>query len=185
MFDLLNDAAALFRPTTPKDILPAISELCRSITPGAKPLFLEVNAQEGARFGECFANVQKMITKHGGGKQHGWLIWERPGIFVEAEFHCVWETNEGELFDVSPRQDGEEVVLFLPDSARRFDGRPVPNKRKALTNDPLVSRFLKSRDKIDKCRRRTYRDGRFTMPPAMLLEALEIDVLMVERYGKS
>lgn len=37
--------------------------------------------------------------------------------FVEAEFHAVMK-RRGALHDITPRNDGEKIVLFVPDPTR-------------------------------------------------------------------
>jgi hypothetical protein len=42
------------------------------------------------------------------------MIWEC-AMFAEAEFQCVWRSTEGQQIDITPRRDGEAMILFLPD----------------------------------------------------------------------
>lgn len=61
----------------------------------------------------------------------GWTLWQhKPTRFVEAQFHTVWRNDEGRLIDVTPRQDGEKKVLFIPDPKRcirltDYEGAPA------------------------------------------------------------
>jgi uncharacterized protein YchJ len=62
-----------------------------------------------------------------------------PGVFLEAEFHAVWATLDGMLVDPSPKADGEDRILFLPDATRTYVGLPVENRRKLLVkNDAML-----------------------------------------------
>jgi hypothetical protein len=72
----------------------------------------------GYREGQCHVNVLHRVRMHGGKRLNGWIIWECM-MFAEAEFHCVWQTS-GALIDITPRRDGEEQILFLPDPATRL-----------------------------------------------------------------
>src|ERR1700676_161605 len=58
---------------------------------------------------ECHVNVLHRVRHHGGKRVNGWVIWESQP-FDEAEFHCVWQNPEGDLIDVTPRNDHEEFI---------------------------------------------------------------------------
>ena len=72
----------------------------------------------------------------------GWAIWEYPKVFIEAEFHSVWQAPDGVLHDLVPRQQPPVRILFVRDPRRRYVGRQVDNVRKPLTNDKNVKEFL-------------------------------------------
>ena len=61
---------------------------------------------------------------------------------VEAEFHCVWESPEGELIDITPKMYETQNIIFLPDSTKNYTGRQVDNIRKSISLDKNVSRFI-------------------------------------------
>jgi hypothetical protein len=78
-----------------------------------------------------------------GGKQYnGWAIWEWPKVFIEAEFHCVWESPGGELIDLTPDGFQPDKILFLPQPQKQYRGRRVDNIRKPLSRDKDVHRFI-------------------------------------------
>ncbi|MGL4965857.1 MAG: SEC-C metal-binding domain-containing protein [Inquilinus sp.] len=56
----------------------------------------------------------------GGSLLYGWLIWEWPRVFIEAEHHAVWE-KDGSLVDITPPSNGERRILFLPDPNASYD----------------------------------------------------------------
>ena len=92
--------------------------------------------------GECFAIVPKHVAAHGGCQLMGWAIWEWPGVLIEAEFHAVWQRNDGRILDLTPRPIFADPVTFLPDPAREYKGRQVDNVRLALSKDRDVTRFI-------------------------------------------
>lgn len=61
---------------------------------------------------------------------------------IEAEFHCIWESPEGELFDITPKMYETENIVFLPDPTKSFTGRQVDNIRKSISVDPNVTRLI-------------------------------------------
>ncbi|BCV47449.1 hypothetical protein [Shewanella algae] len=48
--------------------------------------------------------VQNKIDKFGGTLITGWAIWEKVGVFIEAEFHAVWLKPDGEHLGLNPRR---------------------------------------------------------------------------------
>ena len=67
---------------------------------------------------------------------------ELSGIWLEAEFHTVWQSDEGSLLDLAPRQFAFERILFLRDPMRRYEGRQVASVFRALTQHPAVLRHI-------------------------------------------
>ena len=63
-------------------------------------------------------------------------------MFIEAEFHSVWESPEGELVDIVPRLRPFTEIAFVLDANRRYENRQVDNVRKQLVIDNDVKRFL-------------------------------------------
>lgn len=130
--------------TTPKEITERILKFCKEkIDQTTKPIFLKLVQVENCRFGDCFGNVENYIKNNGGSVQYGWIIWEIPNLFVEAEFHAVWVNNEGEYIDITPKVDGEKEILFLPDSKKKDEGGITPN----ITED-YIEKKLDKKTKI-------------------------------------
>lgn len=108
--------AALREPrgTTPPEVTPEIAEFCASIS--QKPVaYVRVDPSPAAKVARCHWNVMEHILKNGGTSAIGWAIWEAPGIHMEAEFHSVWVSPDGEMIDITPHRNGVARVLFLPD----------------------------------------------------------------------
>lgn len=70
----------------------------------------------------CHLNVAHRVKHHGGEPVRGWMIWTSIQ-FTEGEFHSVWRSPEGDLFDVTPRCDGEDTIVFVPDPASKVEPR--------------------------------------------------------------
>lgn len=94
---------------------------------GGTPVWLPfafTSADYKARY--CLSNCEAESRRTGAKIVFGWMIWEvRSQDFMEAEFHSVIKRG-GRLWDVTPRLDGEETILFVPDlnrKAERIDER--------------------------------------------------------------
>jgi hypothetical protein len=146
-FDILKAVLALAKaggvrqttPTTP--LSKTVTDLCEKISPGETPVFLDFSETD-PRYAasNCHTNVFHLVREHGGERVNGWIIWE--GRFAEAEFHAVWRSPEGELYDVTPRADGEKTVLFLPDLVTKVtrgqNGLMLPCNRTSVPECPYV-----------------------------------------------
>jgi hypothetical protein len=121
---------------------PHVGAFCTSIAAGVEAVRVPCRPLAGVPLNECFSILPDYIASHGGSQVIGWAVWERPRVFIEAEFHAVWRSPDGELVDIVPRARQFDEILFLPDAARPYTGRQVDNVRRALVNDNDVKRFL-------------------------------------------
>lgn len=102
--------------TTPKKLTPKITALCEHLAPGKQPATIPVRPEPTAIYGECYINVQNAIATRGGSCQTGWIIWQQPGILLNAERHACWVSPKGDLVDITPKLHDETEVLFLTDN---------------------------------------------------------------------
>ena len=161
--------------TTPKEITEEILEFCKEIDSTTKPNFLELSQVEEYICEECYGNVENHIKKNGGGVQYGWIIWEDPKIFLEGEFHAVWVNSEGKYTDVTPKVDGEDRILFLPDSKKKFTGELIDNIRKPLVDNAYTRTQVRVEERKFEIKKKYY-DGSIQIK----IPKFEIDNL--ERY---
>lgn len=129
-------------PVTPAEVSRELAALCNDLVPNGAPNYVRLHAELGAPSNECFPLVDAVVAKNRGRRLLGWSLWEFPGVFVEAEFHAVWESPSGELLDVTPKDRPVERILFLPDRGATYSGRQINNVRRPLTADPCVSSYL-------------------------------------------
>jgi hypothetical protein len=83
-----------------------------------------------------FDNVREVVRRRGGSMQYGWSLREKPDVFVEGEFYCVWRSPDGRLIDVTPTPDQRAEVFFLPDADRGWQGGEVERRRLTLHSKP-------------------------------------------------
>jgi hypothetical protein len=136
-----RSAFHVLAPRSPADT-PQVRAFCRSLLPGGELMRVPVNPPGWAEPEYCTDNVRMMIERHGGRAQSGWRIMESlPHVLLEAEFHVIWISPDGEALDVTPAPLAG-ATLFLPDPALRYEGRQIDNRRKALRPDPLIVDFI-------------------------------------------
>jgi hypothetical protein len=128
--------------TTPMKISEEITSLCQELVPGGVPIYLQVTPAPGARVNDCFVNIERHLTANGGAICIGWQIWEWPRVLLEAEFHAVWKDQNGTFVDITPKEDLEKSILFLPDPHRRYTGKRASNVQRPLSTDPTVTEYI-------------------------------------------
>lgn len=70
---------------------------------------------------DCHLNVWVQCNYEDGSPVSGWMISEDPKHgFIEAQFHTVWCSPDGELQDITPRLDKEKTIMFFPDRNREI-----------------------------------------------------------------
>jgi hypothetical protein len=130
-------------PITPADFSTALSELCQEAVPASdKPFYVNCHSKSKGKPQDCFEDVENHVQQHGGRTIYGWALWEMPKLFVEAEFHAIWQSTEGEFKDIAYRDRPSKRILFLPDPNRTYNGEQINNIRKPLSNNPLLFDYL-------------------------------------------
>lgn len=130
-------------PVTPAEISSEITLLCEEIFPkGDLPVLVQCEPIPGAPTRECFPLVEEKIRQAGGEIVYGWCIWELPSVFVEAEFHAVWRSPGGQLWDIAPKLEPTKSILFFQDDSRVYEGRQINNFRRPLRQHPLIHDFI-------------------------------------------
>lgn len=126
----------------PRHDSPHVLDFCSSIVKGQPPIVVPHEPLDGEPIGESFDTVPKHIVAHKGKQLNGWAIWQVADLYIEAEFHAVWQDTDGALIDLTPHWTTHESILFLPESGREYGRRNIDGVRRALTDDLDVIRFL-------------------------------------------
>jgi SEC-C motif len=145
-----------------------------------KPRFVPTTPVDGAEPNDCFPLVERHVAEHGGSICYGWTIWEWAGVYVEAEFHAVWQSPSGEIRDVTPKPLPVSQILFLPDPSRTYEGRQVNNVRRPLSSNPDVAEFLAAADAEFEFMNRGAR-GQHGAIPVSASEAAELETIRERR----
>ena len=175
-----DDAPMASGPTTVKTTMPpemtrAVRRLIETVVPGGNAVHLSVEPDVNAVVNECFPNVEAKIASSGGRMLCGWQLWEWPHVLVEAEFHAVWVSPEGEMIDITPKQHGETQILFVPDERLRYEGRAIDNRRQPLRDDQIIRHFIRVSEAIVRVMNRGDRASQFgyVTVPAHEIEPLQ------------
>jgi len=155
------------QPRVPDKVTPPIKRLINRIAPGGQPQYVKVLIEPDAEINECFANLERKIERDGGRIQFGWAIWYLPGILVEAEFHAVWVSPEGDLIDISPRPIQFQEIMFLTDHSAVYSGRQVGNIRIPVSKNPKVKEYIRMHEELFKIMNEgdlAYKHGPISIP---------------------
>ena len=139
---------AALHQVVPCVITKKVRRFCEQLAPSQIPVYIPVRPEAQAVELECYGNVLEKVRTSGGECVYGWEISEVPQIFLEAQFHAVWRSPDGELVDVTPPQIEAQRVLFLPDPGRVYEGVKVANQRFAIGNAALAERYWKLSDHL-------------------------------------
>jgi hypothetical protein len=132
-------------PPLPRPVTdtPAVRAFCEELVPGQIPVPVRIAPPKGATLDECVENVKSVVEFNDGSIEYGWMLWERPGVMLEAEFHAVWVRPSGSRLDVTPKLlPGMTEIVFLPDPDLVYEERQIDNKRVALADDPLIQQYI-------------------------------------------
>lgn len=160
--------------TTPSRVTADIRKLCRRIGGLEEPLFVDVTPRPDSEVDDCFQCVQRQVSEQGGWLQHGWMLWEWPGISAEGTFHAVWRRPDGSLLDVNRKQDDEPRILFAPDKQRIFEGQRVDTVRVAIGRNPKIKEWIDLNNRFDRIISRRIRNVPFGTEFVVEGEALEL-----------
>lgn len=164
--------------TTPETIDDVVRRFCADVVPGAEPVFVPVRpfkAVYGA--GYCTHIVPPYVEEHGGEAVTGWTIWYQPEFLIEAEFHMNWRSPDGELIDLTPKEDGEKQILFVPQQIEYDLSVPPPwNRRRALVDTPNSRQIVMYGVMMDKLKAKYWHRNGPQMPG--------IEVMQVESQAQ-
>jgi hypothetical protein len=108
----------------------------------AIPTVVKVDTHADARENECIEIVDKMVSLFGGERILGWQIWQG-GFLIEAEFHAVWQKDDGQIIDVSIKKNKIPAIVFVPDKGLQYKGKQINSVRVNLTKNPVVDDFIR------------------------------------------
>ena len=133
--------------TVPTELTDDIKLLLSKTGSREEPVYVPCKPDRNSPKDECFQLVESRVKAEGGERVLGWQIWQGQ-LLVEAEFHAVWRSPEGELIDITPKPMPSNKILFVIDPTAKYEGKQVNNIRINTTNSPLVDEFISVCDAI-------------------------------------
>lgn len=144
---------------TPPEITKQILKFMKKINPG-----IDINNIDDVQFysyvkipdeaysseyqiNECQNNVALKISKDGGNALAVWCIYQSP-ILLEAIYHHLWVSPDGEILDITPRSDKEKYSLVVIDPEQFYDGTLINTKKQILFDVPQVRKLIEVQERI-------------------------------------
>jgi hypothetical protein len=129
-------------PKTPEIENEHMTKLMDKLNNGYNPEYVEIKPEPFSQLQQCFGNVEQKVKKDGGSAHYGWAIFISE-IMIEAERHAVWENDNGDLVDVTPRDYGITTIVFVSDQENFvYRGQLIDNVRLNITKNPVVDDFI-------------------------------------------
>lgn len=132
----------MWRLYSPTEITNDVKRVLARLKTKNTPQQIPIRPENDCIPGSCFYNVERKVGRDRGKSRFGWAILQ--GSFIcEAEHHAIWESDEGELVDVTPREDEMKEIMFVSDNDLVFQGNAIDNVRINVLGDPMVDDFIR------------------------------------------
>jgi len=106
-----------------------------------EPVYLKVSPEPGAQTKDCFIAVQEKAKRDGGRMIMGWQVWKGKHL-IEAECHAVWEDENEELHDITPKEFPVYKILFIEDEKLVYEDKQIDNIRLNISNNELADDLI-------------------------------------------
>lgn len=126
---------------SPVDTNPDVERLLDLMGVEFTPEPVKVKVEPYATERSCYFNIEDKVKRDGGKIHYGWAIWQSHYL-CEAEHHAVWEDDNGDFLDITPREGKHETILFVPDNGKVFTGTSFPNVRINVSGNALIDDFI-------------------------------------------
>lgn len=134
---------------TPSEIQGHIEKLLSKLNAEFEPEIVPIIPEPYAKYEQCFNNVAEKVKRDGGSVHYGWAVFLSQ-IICEGERHAVWESPEGELLDITPRDPEVDRIMFISDNNLVYKGQIIDNVRINITNNRLVDDYILFSESIER-----------------------------------
>jgi hypothetical protein len=128
-------------PYSPTETTEHVEKLLQKMNAEFEPEQINVHVEPFAQIQNCFVNVDEKIKRDGGKVVYGRAIF-CTDIICEAEMHAVWESPDGELMDITPREFPFSQIMFVYDENFIYSDQLTDNVRINITDNSLVDDFI-------------------------------------------
>jgi hypothetical protein len=128
--------------TSPQNVNKFIDKILDKINAKFDQEIVPVVIDPNASLLNCFINVAEKVRRDGGHIHYGWAVWQSD-LICEAERHAVWEDLEGNLIDITPKENFQsDSIMFISDNNFVYTGQLTDNVRLNITNNSIVDDFI-------------------------------------------
>ncbi len=137
-----------FNGITPKQIDGIIDKFCKQINYSAKPQYINVQPWEKSKINDCVNNAKEYLKINKGNSVIGWAIWLHPHCMIEAEFHIIYQSDNGQLIDITPHKNNIDKILFMEDQSIKYNNCQISNIRKNISKSKLIDSVIDNWNEI-------------------------------------
>ena len=136
--------------STPKIIDPDVTAFCKYLGNTNNPYYLKTEPFHWSRVNCCDLNVKKATRDQGEKIVYGFKIWSIPKLYIEASLYCIQENFNGDLIDITPKEDGEETILFLPETQQNTVRLKCKGNMPRIALKETLKEFKKKKEESNK-----------------------------------
>jgi hypothetical protein len=133
-------------PFVPQGDSDAVTKLKAALNLDSTPMRIKAVPEPGAQERNCFEIIDDKVRRQGGHIRLGWSVWQHGDLFIEGEFHAVYDPDgEHPWVDCTPRAGSFGEILFLPDPNATYNLAStdlINNCRVPLRSDPRIQLAL-------------------------------------------
>lgn len=137
--------------TTVPALTTAVRDFCQKLNSQIEPVVIPTRVPPGALYNRCLGNVQTYVDRFGGKPFFGWSIWT-DDLMIEGIPHVIWIKPSGRPLDITPHENGEERILFVPNTVQDEATMMAGEREIApLVDHPLIAEYvelIKERDRL-------------------------------------
>jgi hypothetical protein len=116
--------------------------------PSQTPRWISVEPADWAAEHACVEVVDRLVQEQGGARLLGWMLWEWPNVFIEGEFHAIWQRPDGTVTDPTPKKPPLSAILFVLDPTAQITTWQKENVRKPLKHRREILDYLDIKGRI-------------------------------------
>lgn len=128
-------------PYSPKEVDDHVETLLDRLDAQFDPEQVPVKIEPYSKAGNCYINVEEKVKRDGGAVHYGWRVIISD-VLCEAERHAVWESEEGNLVDITPPPLSWDTIMFVSDNDFVYEGQLVDNIRVNITPFSATDDFI-------------------------------------------
>jgi hypothetical protein len=134
------------QPFVPQGDSDAVKKLKAELNLDTVPMRIKAVPEPEAQELNCFEIIDDKVRRQGGHIRLGWAVWQHDDLYIEGEFHAVYDPGNGlPCVDCTPRVGSFREILFLPDPNATYDLAStdiIDNCRVPLNPDPRIKLAL-------------------------------------------
>jgi len=132
----------------PTEVNKEVDKLLTVMGLDVEPEQVPVRPEEYCKLLGCYYNVAEKVKRDGGKIHYGWAIWQSHYL-CQSEHHAVWEDDNENLIDITPREKPTDFIMFVPDNEVLYKEKPIARIQINTTKNPIVDHIIYGHKVLD------------------------------------